>query len=509
MPEVASKYNSNKPVEDKEKLEKYQKLVFFSTFMNYAMAHWTRKSYTNVKVSLMNHGVSALTLGAMDSGFMFSYAGGSFITGQLGDRFSPVAVVTGGLLGSTICLLAIVLGASTSIITDVALSGTWFLSCQLIHGAFQATGGPVNTAIMGSWFSSKGRGLIFGLWTCHQYVGDIAAAVFSAWILRSGYDWRLCITVPAIVNGIWALINLLSVPNRPEDVGLTKEGVVVATTQQQQQVQASSATPTAAATAEPEAIGFFEAFALPNVMSYAIAFGFFKLVNYAMFFQLPLILASHFDPSTSNIISSLYSVGMMPGGIVCGWVSDLYGGKRACVIATFMGILCPLLLLFAWYMETLPVYVLLVLLAFMGCLVGGPNNIITSAVAADLADDPSIQGNNRALGTVTGIINGSGSVTAAFGQMAIPILYEYGKLDRVGYRYVWYFLILCTLAGTSLMYRSIIKELYPEPAPVPLSAQLQHHFPSHSSNSGSANQSGIAMNSRSGYQALSQQEERA
>ena len=185
---------------------------------------------------------------------------------------------------------------------------------------------------------------------------------------------------------------------------------------------------------EVKPIGFIEAFQLPNVMSYALAFGFFKLVNYAMFFQLPLILASNFDPSTSNVISSLYSVGMMPGGIVCGWVSDLYNGRRACVIATFMGILVPLLLLFAWYMETLPVYVLLVLLCLMGCLVGGPNNIITSAVAADLADDPSIRGNNRALGTVTGIINGSGSVTAAFGQLAIPVLYEYGKTDGVGYR---------------------------------------------------------------------------
>ncbi|RYY68148.1 MFS transporter [archaeon] len=167
----------------------------------------------------------------------------------------------------------------------------------------------------------------------------------------------------------------------------------------------------------------------------------FFQVNYAMFFQLPLILSANFTPSQSNIISSLYSVGMMPGGIVCGYVSDLYGGRRACVIATFMAILCPLLLLFAWYMDTLPVSALLTLLCVMGCLVGGPNNIITSAVAADLADDPSIRGNNRALGTVTGIINGSGSVTAAFGQMAIPILAQMGATDGVGYRYVWYFLI--------------------------------------------------------------------
>ena len=69
------------------------------------------------------------------------------------------------------------------------------------------------------------------------------------------------------------------------------------------------------------------------------------------------------------------------------------------------------------------VTLLLTLLCVMGCLVGGPNNIITSAVAADLADDPSIKGNNKALGTVTGIINGSGSITAAIGQLAIPVLY--------------------------------------------------------------------------------------
>jgi len=57
------------------------------------------------------------------------------------------------------------------------------------------------------------------------------------------------------------------------------------------------------------------------------------------------------------VISSLYSLGMMPGGVVCGWVSDIYGGRRACVIATFMGLLCPLLYLFALYMDQVSVYV--------------------------------------------------------------------------------------------------------------------------------------------------------
>jgi len=150
---------------------------------------------------------------------------------------------------------------------------------------------------------------------------------------------------------------------------------------------------------------------------------------------------------------------MMPGGVVCGWVSDIYGGRRACVIATFMCILIPLLWIFAIYMDVLPIGWLLGLLCLMGCLVGGPNNIITSAVAADLADDPSIGGNSRALGTVTGIINGSGSVTAAIGQLAIPVLLAMGQTNGVEYRYVWYFLIFCTATGTALMYPKISKEL--------------------------------------------------
>ena len=131
--------------ENVRKYESNQKWVFSATFLNYAFAHWTRKSYTNVKVSLMGAGVSSLTLAAMDSGFMFTYAGGSFITGQLGDRFSPVVVVGLGLLGSTICLLLILVGASSGIVQSAALCGTWFLSCQLLHGLFQATGGPVGS----------------------------------------------------------------------------------------------------------------------------------------------------------------------------------------------------------------------------------------------------------------------------------------------------------------------------------------------------------------------------
>jgi sugar phosphate permease len=198
-----------------------------------------------------------------------------------------------------------------------------------------------------------------------------------------------------------------------------------------------------------------DAVRIPNVLSYAFAFGFFKLINYAMFFWLPYFLSLHFSPEKSNMISVLYDVGMMPGGIIVGTVSDMLGGRRACVIAAFMCILAPLLIVFAEFSSSLSAGVLLPMLGLMGILVGGPNNIITSAVSADLAEHPSLKGNTKALGTVTGIINGSGSITAALGLLLIgPIQVSYG------WSAVWYFLVFCTVIGTFCMSSKVYKEIY-------------------------------------------------
>lgn len=79
-------------------------------------------------------------------------------------------------------------------------------------------------------------------------------------------------------------------------------------------------------------------------------------------------------------------------------LSDIFGGRRASVIAVFMGLLCPLLYIFALnndasagHGSVMPVTYHLMFYAIMGCLVGGPSNIIISALAIDLADDPSVR----------------------------------------------------------------------------------------------------------------------
>merc|ERR1711971_662966 len=147
----------------------------------------------------------------------------------------------------------------------------------------------------------------------------------------------------------------------------------------------------------------------------------------------------------------------MPGGIIVGVVSDLLGGRRAIVIGIFMVILMAFLAIFAAYSAHLTSTAFVGMLFIMGTLVGGPNNIITSAVAADLASHPSVRGSSKSLGTVTGLINGCGAITASIGLLAVGPLQ-----DNFGWSSVWLFLIACTATGTGLMGTKIYAELYPE-----------------------------------------------
>ena len=59
-------------------------------------------------------------------------------------------------------------------------------------------------------------------------------------------------------------------------------------------------------------------------------------------------------------------------------------------------------------------------LSIIGVMVGGSYNLIVSTIAADLGKMPHLSSNKEALGTVTGLIDGTGSVGSAVGQLVIP-----------------------------------------------------------------------------------------
>lgn len=75
----------------------------------------------------------------------------------------------------------------------------------------------------------------------------------------------------------------------------------------------------------------------------------------------------------------------------------------------------------------------------MGAFVNGPYALITTAVSADLGTHHSLNGNAKALATVTAIIDGTGSVGAALGPLLTGIISDYGWKD------VFYMLICANI----------------------------------------------------------------
>jgi len=172
----------------------------------------------------------------------------------------------------------------------------------------------------GNWFcdpeSIKNRGTIFGFWTCHQYLGDISAALITAWMLGNGAAYWYALFVPAVLNILWAFITIRLVPD-PYDMDIITPEVKIrqAKFEAKKKEMAEKGQSIEEEDSDLQAISFIDAFRIPIVANYAIAFGFFKLTNYVLFFWLPYFLGKTFDPVTANL-ASLYSVGRS--------LSDLY-----------------------------------------------------------------------------------------------------------------------------------------------------------------------------------------
>jgi sugar phosphate permease len=352
--------------------------AFLITFGGYFMAHFSRKCYSTVKKQLQQQaGYSALILSEMDTVFMATYAAGNIINGKLGDTYNPTLILAVGLFGSGACLLLINLAIWYNFEGYNAAFGNFFiLAVYFIFGFFQATGGPVGTAVMGNWFcdpdSIARRGSIFGFWTCHQYMGDITAALCTAAVLGSGFAYWWALLIPAVANILWAFITVQLVAD-PANVGIiTPEVKIRMEKNEAKRKEMAELGQTMVEDTGPAPITYMGALAIPMVAQYSLAFGFFKLTNYVLFFWLPYFLSKAFDPVTANLIASLYSVGMMPGGIIVGYASDFFGGRRAVVIGVFMCTLVVFLGVFAVYSEAgIPPIALLAMLGCMGILVGG------------------------------------------------------------------------------------------------------------------------------------------
>uniref|UniRef100_A0A8C7ZRU3 Sugar phosphate exchanger 3 n=1 Tax=Oryzias sinensis TaxID=183150 RepID=A0A8C7ZRU3_9TELE len=433
---------------------------------SYVLLHSSRKTFSNVKVSISaqwtpsisndsaqfspaetwennrlfaDEKQATLFLGALDSIFLFSYAAGLYLSGVIGDRVNLRYVLCFGLCGSAV--VEFVFGTLTEwlhIYNVYLYCGLWVL-----NGLLQSAVWPCVVAVMGHWFGKTGRGFVFGLWSACASVGNILGAFLASSVLKYGYEYAFLVTsIVQFAGGVVVFFGLLT---SPKEVGLSLEeatglGPVETETdshkplmsdeEEEEQVEAYARRRRSAKPQEdpppepPQAIGFFQAFCLPGVLPYSLAYACLKLVNYSFFFWLPFYLSNNYGwkEAEADRLSVWYDVG--------GIIGEKYppGSPNNQLINA-------------------------VILAVTGFFIGGPSNMISSAISADLGRQEALRSSQEALATVTGIVDGTGSIGAAAGQYVVSLIES-----KLGWMSVFYFFVVMTGGSIFFITPLLIRE---------------------------------------------------
>ena len=181
-----------------------------------------------------------------------------------------------------------------------------------------------------------------------------------------------------------------------------------------------------------KSINFFKAWLIPGVIQFSICYLGLKLANYGIMLWLPKYAADHlkFNDDEKTLIAVLYDVGTIAGSVLLGLLSDWLYGKRTpiCFVGLLIATVGHIFLIFLTSDEKVLLYILIFILGFF---VGGISNIISGTACADLGKQDALKNNSKALSTVTGIVDGTGSIGAAFGQKGIGFLQNSGSWTGV------------------------------------------------------------------------------
>ena len=391
------------------------------SFFTYCSLHIVREAWGFFKKELQEHdGLSGGELGLIDSVFLFCYAIGLFVNGVIGDNFNLRKVI------------AITYTFTACVICIISLGGVWHITVSFyyifffaLNGLGQSSGWPLTNAIINNWFPKKGRGLLIGFWSTNRNFGNIIGSYLATGLHSgAGLRWTVAFMIMGGIVFIMGILNLLFLKSDPSEVGLTVdefEGIEF----EERISKVSNETleesePVNEAHAPTSAISFLSAWKIPGVLPFSLSFCALKLANYAVMFWLPLFCEEelHFSEGAAALSATMYDVGTIIGSVLLGIISDLSYGRRTPTVV--VAIVCAAFFHLGFvFVDSEDKVILNTIIFFIGFLVGGVASILSSICVADLGKLDALRNNEKALSTVAGIIDGSGSFGAAVGQVII------------------------------------------------------------------------------------------
>ncbi|XP_053408145.1 glucose-6-phosphate exchanger SLC37A2-like isoform X2 [Mercenaria mercenaria] len=449
----------------------YKIFILILTFFCYTSYHLSRKPISIVKSVLhrkncsipllptdkvkfdnstdcdwapFNHGDFATLLGSLDLAYLFAYAVGMFSSGHIAERMNLRHFLSLGMITSGILTAAFGAGYF------LGIHMLWYyILVQVIGGLVQSTGWPSVVTCVGNWYGKGKRGLIMGIWNSHTSVGNILGSLIAGIWVNHAWGWSF--VVPGIIIASLGVVVFFFLVPEPSTVGCNKpvhhgdeDGEEAQSLIKKREDEHK----------EDEAISLYRALLIPGVIEFSLCLFFAKLVSYTFLFWLPKYISykTSYDAEVAGDLSTLFDVGGIVGGIIAGLVSDFTRG-RASTCVVMLTLAAPMMFVYNEYGSINYAHSVGLLLV-CGFFVNGPYALITTAVSADLGTHKSLQGNSKALATVTAIIDGTGSIGAAIG----PLLT--GVISPTGWNNVFWMLIAADVFAMVFLIRLVTKEIH-------------------------------------------------
>eukprot|EP00927_Polykrikos_kofoidii_P075692 TRINITY_DN7208_c1_g1_i1.p1 TRINITY_DN7208_c1_g1~~TRINITY_DN7208_c1_g1_i1.p1 ORF type:complete len:467 (+),score=54.43 TRINITY_DN7208_c1_g1_i1:193-1593(+) len=439
-----------------------QALVFIMTYVAYAAVTGARLPFSIAKTSLkpahpsadlpgwepFNGGKGKELMGVIDTVYMFGYAGAMPFAGYTADRTNSSKFLSLGL-----CLVGVLLVFTGFAHMWNVHAFSYFIVLSFLGGCAQSVAYPCVISTFNMWFSAKNIGFTLGCWSSCSSVGVILGKLLCGMV---ALKWQLVFIYPGVALVIVAIVVFFVLPHHPRHV----DAVCVASTsaasgplldndeERQSQGDADEAR---------NAVPLATILRIPWLASYAISTFLSKFAYYTFVFWLPFYLNRRldYDGEKSSRMSTFFDwggfIGVVVGGIICDRLR-----LRAVVLFGFQASAVPLLLLYMALgrMELLTDLVNSVVLFALGVSVTTPYSLITSVMASDLGRDPSLQGCRDASGTVTAILDGTGSLGAVFQGVIVG-----WASDTLGWDAVIGILLVFSALSAAVLVRPSITEL--------------------------------------------------
>ncbi len=252
--------------------------------------------------------------------------------------------------------------------------------------------GIVNTTAS-RWFVKK-RGFVVGITSSGGGVGAIVFAPFATYLI-SGFDWRVAFIVLGLISLVGIVAISLFLVRDPADMGLLPDGVI-AVPRQETPLRKNREN-------QSPDISLGQACRMSQFWLLGFIWLFLSLSLHMIFVHIvPYAVGMGISPMNAAYIISLMGIANIPGRLVIGRISDIFGRKA-------LGITCAFIQFgsLLWLMGSFNLWMLYAFAAIYGFLWGGVGAIITAFIG-------DIFG-TRNLGIIMGMMSGGWALGAAIG----------------------------------------------------------------------------------------------